>query len=97
MKRLLESIKYIIIIYSLPTFTVDQNYLQNLDNKTEDQTTKKCVICMEQFGIKEVLKTLPCCKIYYFINIVHIFHSSCVDEWLRGNNQCPICKSAIYE
>lgn len=64
---------------------------------------KKCVICMEMFEIKEVLKTLPCCiniknnfRIFILI-LVHIFHCSCIDEWLGGNSQCPICKSEVVE
>jgi hypothetical protein len=42
--------------------TVTENYLKNLETKSEEEAMKKCVICMEKFEIKEVLKTLPCCK-----------------------------------
>lgn len=47
---------------SLPIFTVDAAYLKSLELKTEQEgALKKCVICMEVFEMKEVLKTLPCC------------------------------------
>ena len=50
------------ILFSLPTMTVSENYLKNLELKSEEEAIKKCVICMDVFEIKEILKTLPCCN-----------------------------------
>ncbi len=40
---------------------VDSSYLKNLEEKSEEEVIKKCVICMENFEVDEILKTLPCC------------------------------------
>ena len=31
----------------------------------------------------------------YIYYIVHIFHTQCVDEWLNGKDNCPICKCKV--
>lgn len=42
---------------------------------------EQCSICMENFVADERVRKLPC---------GHIFHASCVDEWLtRRSNVCP--------
>lgn len=51
------------ILRGLPTFTVTEDYLKYLEEKSDEEVIKKCVICMEHFEIKELLKTLPCCII----------------------------------
>ncbi|KAL5722500.1 hypothetical protein ACHQM5_006015 [Ranunculus cassubicifolius] len=49
--------------------------------KPEDNT---CSICLSEYQAKETLKTIPDCK--------HCFHATCIDEWLRKNITCPICR-----
>ncbi|KAL5722501.1 hypothetical protein ACHQM5_006016 [Ranunculus cassubicifolius] len=51
--------------------------------KPEDNT---CSICLSEYQAKETLKTIPDCK--------HCFHAACIDEWLRKNVTCPICRHA---
>ena len=46
----------------------------------------QCIICMEEFKIKEKVKLLPC---------GHIFHKNCIKEWLLKQKSCPFCKSEI--
>lgn len=45
-----------------------------------------CQICMENFEEGEELRTLPC---------FHLFHSHCVDQWLKVNSICPTCRHKI--
>jgi len=78
-------------LFSLPTLVVDKDYKDKLISN-KDEATKKCVVCMDNFELNEVLKTLPCCKKITLSYIVHIFHSNCIDEWMKSNSQCPICK-----
>ncbi|KAL3570592.1 hypothetical protein D5086_027841 [Populus alba] len=51
--------------------------------KPDDNT---CSICLCEYKHKETLKTIPECK--------HCFHSDCIDEWLRLNASCPICRNS---
>jgi len=52
-----------------------------------DQTTQgTCMVCLNEFVTGEECRKLPC---------RHIFHTSCVDEWLRRCTDCPICKSNV--
>lgn len=46
----------------------------------------KCAICLGEYEEGEEVKTLPC---------FHIFHSECVDRWLKVNKICPFCKQSI--
>lgn len=45
-----------------------------------------CQICMEDFAEGDELRTLPC---------FHLFHSKCVDQWLKVNSICPTCRHKI--
>jgi len=49
-----------------------------------------CSICLEEFKTDDEVITLPCSN-------RHIFHSSCILEWLPRNNACPLCKEAVSE
>lgn len=37
-------------------------------------TNAQCAICMEDFGLNEKAKKLPC---------KHLFHEPCITEWLK--------------
>ena len=47
---------------------------------------KQCIICLEDFKNGEEKTTIPC---------FHIFHPNCINQWLKANNTCPICKTEI--
>ncbi|KAL5719205.1 hypothetical protein ACHQM5_012016 [Ranunculus cassubicifolius] len=44
-----------------------------------------CAICLSEYKSKETLKSIPDCK--------HCFHAACIDEWLRRNVTCPLCRN----
>ena len=50
------------------------------------QDNRSCCICMDDFKPGDVAKRLPC---------LHMYHETCVDEWLRTNGCCPICKHVV--
>ena len=52
--------------------------------KNEDEI--RCAICLENFSIGDKICYLPC---------VHSFHSSCIKNWIRIKNKCPICNNII--
>ncbi len=63
------------------------NNHHHLDHNHEEDC-KKCVICLEDYQVRDEIRILPC---------QHSFHVSCIDPWLRLNASCPICKRNIVE
>ncbi|KAK9121898.1 hypothetical protein Syun_019515 [Stephania yunnanensis] len=51
--------------------------------KSDDNS---CPICLSEYRPKETLKTIPDCE--------HCFHAECIDEWLRINASCPLCRNS---
>ncbi|XP_062074559.1 RING-H2 finger protein ATL20-like [Humulus lupulus] len=45
-----------------------------------------CPICLCEYEPKDTLRTIPECNHYY--------HASCVDEWLKMNATCPLCRNS---
>ncbi|XP_061988088.1 RING-H2 finger protein ATL20-like isoform X1 [Rosa rugosa] len=50
-----------------------------------DPNDKTCSICLGEYQSKEMLRTIPECN--------HYFHVGCIDEWLRKNPTCPLCRN----
>ncbi|KAJ0265947.1 RING/U-box superfamily protein [Hirschfeldia incana] len=48
----------------------------------------KCSICQEEYVDGDEVGTMPC---------EHMYHVSCVEQWLRMKNWCPICKTSAEE
>lgn len=46
----------------------------------------ECCICLTKYKDSELLKELPC---------AHLFHVGCVDQWLKINSSCPLCKRQL--
>jgi hypothetical protein len=36
----------------------------------------------------DLVKQLPC---------NHCYHAACIDQWLRQNCMCPLCKQSVWE
>ncbi|OMO64299.1 hypothetical protein CCACVL1_21877 [Corchorus capsularis] len=45
-----------------------------------------CPICLSEYSSKETIRCIPECQ--------HCFHVECVDEWLRMNSSCPLCRNS---
>jgi hypothetical protein len=43
---------------------------------------------LAEFKQEDEIIKLPCDQ-------RHIFHSICIQEWLKKNNSCPLCKKPI--
>lgn len=48
-----------------------------------------CAICLEEFVDGESCRVFHACK--------HLFHSACIDNWLRLNPSCPICRNYVID
>lgn len=56
----------------------------SVDN--QEDNTEKCTICLCEFEEGEDVRRLPC---------MHLFHVSCVDQWLTTVKFCPLCRVDI--
>ncbi|KAM7260935.1 hypothetical protein ACFE04_026410 [Oxalis oulophora] len=45
-----------------------------------------CAICLVEYHSKDTVRCLPECQ--------HCFHADCIDEWLRMNGTCPVCRNS---
>nr|XP_043639904.1 putative RING-H2 finger protein ATL21A [Erigeron canadensis] len=45
-----------------------------------------CPICLSKYKPREALRTIPECN--------HYFHLDCIDEWLKLNATCPMCRNS---
>ena len=66
------------------------NYTHLLETKIEtnklNDEKKRCIICYEDFKDNDNAIFLPC---------FHVFHSKCINEWLKNKDNCPLCKIEI--
>ena len=46
----------------------------------------ECIICLDKLSEKPI-KTTSC---------MHIFHEECIDNWIKNNTSCPICRNTIH-
>lgn len=67
-------------INSYPKIVLDQNIRLPISN---DIT---CPICLCDYQSEETLRNLPECN--------HYFHAACIDEWLKINATCPVCRKS---
>ncbi|KAM3245303.1 hypothetical protein ACQJBY_056554 [Aegilops geniculata] len=47
----------------------------------------ECAVCLGEFQEGERVRLLPGC--------LHVFHAECIDTWLQGCANCPLCRAAI--
>lgn len=45
-----------------------------------------CAICLSDYEPKEAVRTIPECN--------HYFHADCIDQWLKLNATCPVCRKS---
>ena len=69
------------IVSELPETQID-------DIKKLDKDKQNCVICMEDFKNGDKSTNLPC---------LHMFHTNCIQSWLKTQNTCPICKFKLTQ
>ena len=76
-----------------PRNTVTRSY--TLAKMPYDESTFKkwlgvsdCAICLNQFQDGDKVAPLHC-------SIKHVFHTACIQEWLKRSPVCPLCKAQI--
>lgn len=69
--------------------TASENGSKKTDMVSPDTMSKgrdedlTCSVCLEQVTDGELVRCLPC---------LHQFHANCIDQWLRQQATCPVCK-----
>ncbi|KAG6756451.1 hypothetical protein POTOM_039880 [Populus tomentosa] len=58
-------------------------------DETTEYFSNGCAICLDDFQ-----KGVDCCVLS---SCKHVFHSSCLKQWLDLNLTCPICRSYVYD
>ncbi|MGO0309079.1 RING finger domain-containing protein [Endozoicomonas acroporae] len=54
---------------------------------TEYQKDDGCIICYSDFAGKEVSVT----------KCAHLYHTSCLETWLKHGDVCPVCRTPLKE
>ncbi|KAJ3043081.1 putative E3 ubiquitin-protein ligase dtx2 [Rhizophlyctis rosea] len=49
---------------------------------------EECAICLEALEAESVVQVEKC---------GHLFHKTCIDQWVKGQNTCPYCKVIVHE
>lgn len=57
-------------------------------NPTNFKPEDSCCICLDNFKPDENVIVLPCDR-------KHVFHASCIADWVKRNNNCPLCKQEV--
>ena len=53
-----------------------------------NRKAESCIICMDKFRADDIVAEASC-------NARHVFHSLCLNEWLRQRLICPLCKDPL--
>ncbi|KAM5572172.1 putative RING-H2 finger protein ATL69, partial [Rosa sericea] len=80
-----------VVITGLDDLTIESYPKTQLGEKWEFPSPEDstCPICLCEYQPEETIRTIPECN--------HHFHASCIDEWLRKNPTCPVCKKVPQE
>lgn len=78
------------ILSQLPLrkYVAAENEEEDKDNKSQNDDSKNCRVCMCDFENGEEILTLHC---------FHIFHTECIGNWFKTQDWCPICRTKIGE
>lgn len=59
------------------------------NHNSDDDKAPQCAICLSTYVPGELVRELPC-------DSRHHFHKTCVDDWLKLNATCPVCRSRLF-
>ncbi|KAL6543202.1 hypothetical protein OROHE_010722 [Orobanche hederae] len=53
----------------------------------EDDETKRCAICLDDFVSRQFATITPC---------NHMFHEDCIVPWIKSHGKCPVCRFIMF-
>ncbi|KAK8806402.1 hypothetical protein WA588_002973, partial [Blastocystis sp. NMH] len=65
---------------------IGKNDIMSMEGVSIDDT---CAVCLDPFVESSDLVKLNACN--------HVFHRSCIDEWILAHPLCPLCKRDIRD
>ena len=63
-----------------------ESEIEDISQLSEEK--KECIICLVNFKKSDKITLLPC---------THMFHSYCVECWLKVKDYCPVCQIKIVK
>jgi hypothetical protein len=68
----------------------------------KDRLHEECTICYEPFDVKSTRKngkTTISMENVSITNCNHVFHSTCIDQWLENDDDvsCPLCRTKLLD
>ncbi|XAR48986.1 hypothetical protein NMG60_11031992 [Bertholletia excelsa] len=78
------------VIRSIPTFHFrrkQRKHSRERNDFVRERSFSECAVCLNEFQEGEKLRAIPNCG--------HVFHVDCIDVWLQGNVNCPLCRTSI--
>ncbi|TXG63025.1 hypothetical protein EZV62_010019 [Acer yangbiense] len=78
----------IVVVMGLDESTIEsyQKVVLGESKRLPGPNCSTCSICLSEYCSKETIRCIPECK--------HCFHADCIDEWLRMNSSCPLCRNS---
>ena len=64
------------------------NSLNTMTFADSKRNAESCIICLEKFKQEDIISELTC-------NAKHIFHASCINQWLGTKLACPLCNQIV--
>lgn len=58
--------------------------------KADETLDDECSICFDKIKKRQKFRALPCSNVKQ-----HCFHTKCIDQWLKNNTSCPVCRAEV--
>ncbi|CAD8049293.1 unnamed protein product [Paramecium primaurelia] len=93
---LIMTLIYLLKIYKAKQAIKNKQQFENLmpaqqfmlvsDRVPEIKVETTCSICLESFKSSSLVRMTYC---------EHIFHSTCLEKWMKNNKACPLCRAGL--
>ncbi|CAH2038950.1 unnamed protein product [Thlaspi arvense] len=74
-------------IRAIPIFKFRKRDVVAGGEEDQNKNSQECSVCLNEFQEDEKLRIIP--------NCCHVFHIDCIDIWLQGNANCPLCRTSV--